>query len=75
MNFIFDIGNVLIDFQPTLFLRKIFSEQLYVDKINKIIFNSPEWEKLDQGFITHKEASDIFCLREPDLQPEILHTM
>ena len=75
MNIVLDVGNVLIDFKPLLFLRKLFSDQSLVNKMNNTIFLSPEWVRLDEGRITHKEACSIFCIREPDYRSEILYTM
>ena len=75
MNFIFDIGNVLVDFKPDLFLREMFAEQGTIDTISETIFKSREWILMDEGLLTHEEASAIFCKREPDLKAEIIHTM
>jgi len=75
MNFIFDIGNVLISFQPLPFLGSLFSERLLIDKLYKTVFQSPEWTKFDQGTLTHEEACHIFCMREPDVQQEIRQVM
>ncbi|MCL2842319.1 MAG: HAD family phosphatase [Oscillospiraceae bacterium] len=75
MNFIFDIGNVLLHFKPVPFLKSLFGEQAVIDTMYQTIFCSPEWERLDQGFLTHREAVDIFCTREPSFQPEIRQTM
>lgn len=75
MNFIFDVGNVLIDFKPSLFLEELFGEKILIDTMYKTIFKSPEWEKLDQGLLTHHEATNIFCMREPDFQSAVHQTM
>jgi len=75
MNFIFDIGNVLINFKPIVFLETLFNEQIVIDKLNKTIFMSPEWLKLDQGVITPQEAQEIFYIREPNYRAEIQLTM
>lgn len=75
MNFIFDIGNVLIDFKPKAFLHKLFDNPVYEDKIHEIIFKSSEWVKLDEGTITPKEACSIFCLREPKYRELIIKAM
>lgn len=75
MNFIFDIGNVLIDFKPELFLHRLFDNPLAEDKINQVIFKSNEWVKLDQGIITPEEACRKFCSREPQYQDLIKKTM
>lgn len=75
MNFIFDIGNVLIDFKPKLFLHKLFENSAYEDKINDIVFKSREWVRLDEGTITPKEACSVFCMREPEYREQITKTM
>lgn len=75
MNFIFDIGNVLIDFKPELFLKDLLHNTSNENKINEIIFKSNEWVKLDEGIITPKEACLNFCLREPSYESLIVKTM
>jgi haloacid dehalogenase superfamily, subfamily IA, variant 3 with third motif having DD or ED len=75
MNFIFDIGNVLIDFKPEQFLHTLFNNPLDETKINDIIFRSNEWIRLDQGTITPKEASENFCSEEPKYKGQIIKTM
>jgi len=75
MNFIFDIGNVLINYQPLQFLEKLLNDTPLAKKIFHIIFRCPEWEQLDQGLLSHKEATGIFCMREPDYAPAIRKSM
>jgi len=75
MNFIFDIGNVLLDFKPQIFLKGLFNEQSVENKMLELIFKSYEWAQLDEGTITHQEALEIFCTREPDYVSEIQFTM
>ena len=71
MNFIFDVGNVLVDYRPLVYLKGLFSDEMLVDRLYQIIFRSPEWIKMDKGLLTFAEATDIFCAREPELQAEI----
>jgi len=71
MNFIFDFGNVLVDFKPIVYLSGLFSDKSMVEKLNEIIFKSAEWLLMDQGLLTHEKAADIFCEREPEYQDEI----
>ena len=66
MNFIFDVGNVLIAYNPELFLRSLLNDPRQEEKMNEIIFSGPEWKKLDEGTITQEEASMVFCEREPE---------
>lgn len=75
MNYIFDIGNVLINFNPERFLHTLLNNPSDEAKLNEIIFKSAEWVRLDEGTITPKEACSNFCLREPDYQELIIKVM
>lgn len=75
MNFIFDIGNVLVDFKPEPFLRSLLNDPPLEEEINRIIYKSNEWIRLDRGDITHEEACGIFCAREPQYRELICRTM
>jgi haloacid dehalogenase superfamily, subfamily IA, variant 3 with third motif having DD or ED len=75
MNFIFDIGNVLIDFKPEQFLHTILKNPIYESKMNEIIFKSIEWVKLDEGTITSKEACLNLCIKEPEYKELIIAVM
>ena len=75
MNFIFDIGNVLVDFKPRLLLENLFDDPSMVEAMHQTIFQSPEWEQMDQGLLTHQEATAIYCGREPGFRSAIRHTM
>lgn len=54
-NIIFDIGNVLLSFNPKEYLRQKIGEQK-LEEIYKAIFESEEWVMLDRGTITEEEA-------------------
>ena len=54
-NIIFDIGNVLLDFNPKIYVKsKVIEEK--VEEIYKSIFQSDEWPMLDRGTISEEEA-------------------
>ena len=74
MNLIFDIGNVLVDYKPEIYCRALFPEEGLAEKIDNIIFKSPEWLDMDCGLFSHVEATEIFCGREPEFQVEIRRT-
>jgi len=62
-NIIFDLGNVLVSFQPELYLK---SKGLSSDDVNlvyKEIFLSKEWVELDRGTISRDEALKAICDR------------
>jgi len=66
LNFIFDVGNVLVDYTPVVYLRSLFADESSVNKMLEVIYKSPEWLQMDEGILTHKEATEIYCSREPD---------
>ena len=75
MNIVFDIGNVLVDYRPEIYVNALFSDAALAEKINDIIFKSPEWLDMDRGLLTHEKAVEIFCEREPAYQSAIRNTM
>lgn len=70
-NIIFDIGNVLLDFQPEEYLLQHFSESVMGDLMT-IVFSSDEWIDLDLGTITLKEAIKSLTLRHPHYHDELV---
>lgn len=54
-NIIFDIGNVLLNFEPKVYVKSKISEDK-VEEIYESIFKSEEWPMLDRGTITEEDA-------------------
>lgn len=54
-NVIFDIGNVLLEFNPKMYVKSKVAEEK-VEEIYKCIFKSDEWLMLDRGIISEEEA-------------------
>jgi putative hydrolase of the HAD superfamily len=75
MNFIFDFGNVLVDFNPVEYLESLYCDKTLTKKLYKTIFASREWVKMDRGVLTRDESIEIFCKREPDLRSQIVQVM
>ena len=75
LNFIFDFGDVLVNFKPRKYLSTLFSDNSIIDKMYDTVFKSKEWLIMDQGLLTHKEALEIFCQREPEYKEEIRKTI
>lgn len=69
-NIIFDIGNVLLSFQPEQFLKQYYDEKTMGDLLT-IIFCSDEWLELDLGNLTIDETINIFSKRNPQYKDEI----
>lgn len=70
-NVVFDIGNVLLSFDPRNYLIEKFNDEIKAHKILDIIFKSDEWLMLDRGTITEKEAIRILSERHGDYSEEI----
>lgn len=54
-NIIFDLGNVLLSFNPREYLKTKISEDK-IDYVYEAIFQSEEWVMLDRGTINEKDA-------------------
>ena len=75
MNFIFDIGNVLVEFMPEDYLRRLCGDPGVVKKMNETIFRSPDWLQMDHGRLSREDATKIFCEHEPEYEAEIRKIM
>lgn len=63
MNFIFDLGNVLIDWDPKKFISKYdLSSQEKID-IEKHLFAHADWLALDQGIKSQEDVINNVALR------------
>ena len=76
-NVVFDLENVLVDFNPTAYLIKEYEDFEDVKILFNEVFKSQEWQLLDQGAITDKEAYDAIVKRIPayakDVEKLLLH--
>jgi epoxide hydrolase-like predicted phosphatase len=70
-NVIFDLGNVLISFVPSEYLKKKNYPSNIRNTIINDIFRSEEWKKLDNGDITVPEAIDSIALKSALNREEI----
>ncbi len=69
---VFDLGNVLFDYNPRRFMFELGIDQKYYDRLEEIFPNSPEWLELDKGMITEDEFLARALLKEPMLKKEII---
>ena len=68
---IFDIGNVLLDFDYMKQFRKLFDEET-AQAIADISVRKPEiWIELDRGVLSYEEAVDLVIQGAPHLAKEI----
>ncbi|MDP4147228.1 MAG: HAD family phosphatase [Bacillota bacterium] len=62
-NIIFDLGRVLLNFNPEEYLKKKNIEVERISEVYKEIFQSEEWIMLDKGIITEEDAKKIIINR------------
>ncbi|MGL4773015.1 MAG: HAD family hydrolase [Clostridium sp.] len=69
-NIIFDLGRVLLSFEPQEYLKTKIGEDK-MGEVARAIFRSEEWLMLDRGTITEIEAMNVLTSRHPHLKKEI----
>ncbi len=65
-NFVFDLGNVLVDYNPMRCILKYVRNISDANYIASEVFSSPEWGMLDKGEITYGEALESWKSRMPE---------
>lgn len=70
-NIIFDLGNVLVSFVPSEYLKKKHYPENIRNTIMNDIFHSDEWKMLDNGDITVPEAIAAISLKTSLRREEI----
>ncbi|NHJ19784.1 MAG: HAD family phosphatase [Candidatus Lokiarchaeota archaeon] len=64
-NIIFDLGNVLLKFQPSEFLLRFTNDAEYINEFIAKIFRSSVWVELDRGTISLENAEKTFIAKYP----------
>ncbi len=71
-NVVFDVGNVLVVFDPVSMLSAMFPEDpLLRMRLMDAVFRSPFWVMLDRGSIDADEAAGLMAGRDTELLPPI----
>lgn len=65
-NIVFDMGNVVIRFDPDAFIERFGVSGEDKKTLLLEIFRSPEWVMMDRGTLTDEQAADILCPRMPE---------
>lgn len=64
-NIIFDMGNVLVHFNPNLFVSKAAVSDADRALLLEAVFRNPLWIEMDRGAATEEEAYADMCRRLP----------
>lgn len=70
-NIIFDIGGVLLEYNPKTHLDKLNIEESKREELNHIIFHSQKWRDCLNGLITNEELIKYLEKEEPKYKKEI----
>jgi len=65
LNFVFDLGGVLVNYDPKRYVQKIVGSDK-AEILKNIIFDSPEWIELDKGTLDESEAVRIWGKKNPE---------
>ncbi len=60
-NIVFDVGNVLLRFDPASVLHQALTPEQQAILTPEIFCGSPHWDKLDEGTLTEEEVADIIA--------------
>ncbi len=76
-NIVFDMGNVILKFDPEYFmLREGITEEKDRDIIRKELFRSLEWAQMDLGVLTEDTAEPLITSRMPEhLKKPVSHLL
>lgn len=72
---VFDMGNVLLGYDPELCIKDYTDNEDEKRLLKREVFGSEEWNKLDCGQITYDEATEIWKSRLPVRMHKKLETV
>ena len=67
-NVIFDIGGVMVDFNPKDFLLERFCNTAIEEQVYQLTFGSKTWQKLDAGLCTRYEGNQAMLAAAQEAQ-------
>ena len=73
-NILFDMGNVLVTYNPEWVIRHYTEDEALIREVKNIVFNSQEWLLLDAGLIEEEKAERNWMERlSSDKARELAH--
>jgi len=74
-NIVFDLGNVLLKYDPKGYLESLGYDKDKVSDLMKLIFHGIEWKLADQGLLSNDQLIEIYQLKAPQYFNEINYVM
>lgn len=64
-NIVFDIGNVLVEFKPKDYMKRLNFQETEIEDLFQIIFKDKRWEDIDLGILSIEEYTKALCSEHP----------
>ena len=74
-NIVFDMGNVLLRFEPELFIERLGVTPEDRRTLLIEVFRSLEWAKMDRGSLNERQAAELICRRVPERLHSAVHSL
>lgn len=66
-NIVFDLGRVLVEFSPAIYLERFGLGEETNQLLNQIVFHSEEWVDCDRGkYENNTDIKEILCEKHPE---------
>lgn len=70
-NIVFDLGNVLVEFQPKDYMKRLGFHDQEIEDLFIIIFKDKRWSEFDRGTIKIEEYTQALCTEHPEYADKI----
>ncbi|NCC42717.1 MAG: HAD family phosphatase [Clostridia bacterium] len=70
-NIVFDVGNVLVDYDPEKFMIGLGFDEKTREAVNGAIFHNKLWDEADRGVMSWDELVEGFVAQSPAYEQEI----
>ena len=70
-NIIFDIGQVLVNYDWRGYIRSLGYEGETAERIGRAMFAAPDWNELDRGVLSTEEVVERFVRNDPAIEREL----
>lgn len=74
-NVVFDIGNVLMTFQPVVYFNSYFQNEEKTMRLCTQIFADDAWAKYDQGILFMEDLKEYYTKTYPDDKEDLLYIL
>ena len=75
MKFVFDLGNVMVYYQPVAYLEQLGYGGSRLEELKRAIFDSKAWLDCDAGTLDRAAETEAMCAEHPELEADIRRVM